>query len=104
MKLSRRRCATEGNPIGILGIAGISPGDGGEEALRKSEAELQVHRQLLQRMVDERTHDLERATGRLEQTQFAMDRVGIGIHWVGEDGRLLYVNPGCCGYGGLLGR
>ena len=83
----------EGNPIGILGIArDITGRRRVEEALRKSEAELQAHRQLLQRMVDERTHDLERATGRLEQTQFAMDRVGIGIHWVGEDGRLLYVN------------
>ena len=83
----------EGNPIGILGIArDITGRRRVEEALRKSEAELQEHRQLLQRMVDERTHDLERATGRLEQTQFAMDRVGIGIHWVGEDGRLLYVN------------
>jgi PAS domain S-box-containing protein len=83
----------EGNPIGILGIArDITGRRRVEEALRKSEAELQEHRQLLQRMVDERTHDLERATGRLEQTQFAMDRVGIGIHWVGEDGRFLYVN------------
>lgn len=95
----------EGNPIGILGIArDITGRRRVEEALRKSEAELQEHRQLLQRMVDERTHDLERATGRLEQTQFAMDRVGIGIHWVGEDGRLLYVEPGSCGYGRLLGR
>ena len=83
----------EGHAIGILGIAReITERRRVEEALRKSEADLDSHRQLLQQMVDERTHDLERATGRLEQTQFAMDRVGIGIHWVGEDGRFQYVN------------
>ena len=83
----------EGHPVGILGIAReITERRRVEEALRKSEADLEIHRQLLQQLVDERTQDLERATGRLEQTQFAMDRVGIGIHWVGEDGRFLYVN------------
>lgn len=83
----------EGNAIGILGIAReITERRRVEEALRKSEADLESHRQLLQQMVDERTQDLERATGRLEQTQFAMDRVGIGIHWVGADGRFEYVN------------
>ena len=83
----------EGNLIGILGISReITERRRVEEALRKSEADLEVHRQLLQRLVDERTQDLEWATGRLEQTQFAMDRVGIGIHWVNAEGRFLYVN------------
>ncbi len=84
---------SDGNLLGILGIAReITERRRVEQALRKSEAELETHRKLLQQMVDERTQDLAQATGRLEQTQFAMDRVGIGIHWVGEDGRFLYVN------------
>ena len=86
----------DGHLIGILGISReITERRRIEEALRSSEAELARHREQLEALVVERTRDLERASARLAQTQFAMDRVGIGIHWVDcESGRLLYANRG----------
>jgi len=84
----------DGHLIGILGISReITERRRIEEALRNSEAELARHHQQLESQVAERTRDLAAANARLEQTQFAMDRVGIGIHWVDcATGHLLYVN------------
>ena len=84
----------EGNLIGILGISReITERRRVEEALRASEAELAGHRLHLELLVAERTRELAEVNGRLEQTQFAMDRAGMGIHWVDcASGRLLYVN------------
>jgi hypothetical protein len=86
--------SSDGHLIGVLGIAReITERRRIEEALRASEAELAEHRQHLEKLVVERTRDLAAANSRLEQTEFAMDRVGIGIHWVDCDsGRLVYVN------------
>ncbi len=58
------------------------------------EAEIARHRDHLEDLVDQRTTDLKEANQKLLDTQFAMESVGIGIHWVdAETGRLLYVNP-----------
>jgi len=84
----------EGSLIGILGISReITERRRVEEALRASEAELAQHRLHLEQLVAERTGELAEVNGRLEQTQFAMDRAGMGIHWVDcASGRLVYVN------------
>jgi PAS domain S-box-containing protein len=53
---------------------------------KQSELELQRYQENLEQIVEERTSDLY-------DTQFAMDRAGIGIHTVdAETGRFLYVN------------
>uniref|UniRef100_Q478Y1 Virulence sensor protein BvgS n=1 Tax=Dechloromonas aromatica (strain RCB) TaxID=159087 RepID=Q478Y1_DECAR len=83
----------EGYLIGILGISReITERRRVEDALRTSEAELDRHRQHLEALVAERTHALAQANVQLEQTIFAMDRVGIGIHWVDTQGYFIYVN------------
>ena len=77
----------DGELIGVLGIAREIT------QLRASQAELARHKENLEALVADRTRDLAEANARLAQTQFAMDRVGIGIHWVAPDsGRILYVN------------
>lgn len=77
----------DGHLIGILGIAHDITG------LRQTMDELAEHRDRLEQMVGQRTAQLESANRQLAETQFAMDRVGIGIHWVDpESGRLTYVN------------
>ncbi len=82
-----------GHLIGVLGMArDITEHRRVQEALQASEAELAQHRVNLERLVEERTKDLALANRRLEQTQFAMDRLGIGIHWVDEGGRFVDVN------------
>ena len=83
----------DGHLVGILGVAReITERRRVEEALRASETELARHRQHLEILVAERTGALAQANVRLEQTQFAMDRVGIGIYWVDADGHFVYVN------------
>ncbi len=53
---------------------------------KQDERVLQQYRARLETLVEQRT-------GELYDTQFAMDRAGIGIHWVDSDsGRILYVN------------
>lgn len=74
---------SDGHLIGVLGISReITERRRIEEALRASETELAKHRSHLESLVAERTRDLAAANARLAQTEFAMDRVGIGIHWV----------------------
>ena len=88
----------DGHLVGILGVAReITERRRVEEALRASETELARHREQLETLVAERTGALALANARLEQTQFAMDRVGIGIHWVDADGHFAYVNQVAAG-------
>jgi PAS domain S-box-containing protein len=62
-------------------------------AHKAAEAELIQHREHLEELVQQRTDDLQKANKQLRDTQFAMESVGIGIHWVDfETGRLTYVN------------
>ena len=77
----------DGAIIGVLGIyEDIS-------ALRDAERELGRYRSHLEQLVEERTQDLQAANRKLLDTQFAMERMGIGIHWVDErDGRVLFAN------------
>ncbi len=55
--------------------------------------ELEAHRGQLEQLVKERTAELQATHQQLLDTEFAMQRVGIGIHWVDfESGRLRHVN------------
>ncbi len=57
------------------------------------EQELQQHRENLEQLIAQRSADLKETYRELLDTQFAMDSVGIGIHWVDtETARLTYVN------------
>ncbi len=61
--------------------------------MKAAQAELQLHRTRLEELVRARTADLEETNSKLQDTQFAMESAGIGIHWVNADsGRFLYVN------------
>jgi PAS domain S-box-containing protein len=56
-------------------------------------SELKTHRDHLENLVAERTAALKESNNQLADTQFAMDRAGIGIHWAaGDSGKFLYVN------------
>jgi PAS domain S-box-containing protein len=66
----------DGKVVGILGVYD----DITEQ--RKNDEELEQHRYNLERMVLERTAELQAANHQLRDTQFAMDSVGIGILWV----------------------
>ncbi|CUW38659.1 Conserved protein of unknown function [Magnetospirillum sp. XM-1] len=60
---------------------------------KRLEAEIQQHRHHLEQLVDERTAELKSAYGKLQDIEFAMDSVGIGVHWIDcETGRFLYSN------------
>ena len=64
---------------------------------RRVQAELERYRHHLEERVAERTSALHESNRRLSEIQFAMDRVGIGIHWVdAQTGRLRYVNDAAC--------
>ncbi|MCB1919437.1 MAG: PAS domain S-box protein, partial [Candidatus Competibacteraceae bacterium] len=55
--------------------------------------ELRQYRQHLEELVEERTVELKSVNQQLLDTHFAMNRAGIGIHWVdAKTGKLLYVN------------
>jgi len=60
---------------------------------KRAELAVVAHRQALEEQVRARTADLKAANRQLGETFFAMDQVGIGIHWVNtDDGRFAYVN------------
>jgi PAS domain S-box-containing protein len=62
-----------------------------------AEAELTRHREQLETLVRERTAELEQRNRQLAQTEFAMDRVGIGVAWSDvASGRFIYVNDVAC--------
>lgn len=66
-------------------------------ANQQAQARLQAYRDQLESLVSMRTHELEQSNRQLRQTQFAMERCGIGIHWVDvASARLLYVNDFAC--------
>ena len=55
--------------------------------------ELARHKTQLETLVQERTASLREANRRLADTEFAMESVGIAIHWVDErSGRFVYAN------------
>ena len=77
----------DGATLGVLGIYDDIT------SLRDAEHELGRYRTRLEQLVEERTQDLQEANRQLLDTQFAMDRMGIAVHWVDEaDGRLTYAN------------
>jgi PAS domain S-box-containing protein len=77
----------DGTLIGILGISHDIT------TLRRALDELAGHRDQLEEKVRERTAELEKTHRQLLETQFAMDSVGIGIHWVDPaSGRFTYAN------------
>lgn len=66
-------------------------------AKKLAEDELARYRNHLEEIVVARTEELAARNRELVQTQFAMDRAGIGIHWIDADsGRFLYVNDHAC--------
>jgi PAS domain S-box-containing protein len=66
-------------------------------ARKRAEAELDRYRLKLETLVAERTAALQESNDHLEQTQFAMDRAGIGIGWNNaETGQFLYANDETC--------
>ena len=74
----------------IIGVLGVSR-DISER--KRIENELAQSQQQLEAQVAERTAELQRKSLHLAETQFAMDRAGIGIHWVEADsGRIVYAN------------
>jgi PAS domain S-box-containing protein len=80
-------CDSQGRAEYLLGVS--------EDITEQKRAleELERHRHHLEDLVEARTADLKAMHQKLLDTQFAMDSVGIGIHWVDfETGRFLYVN------------
>jgi PAS domain S-box-containing protein len=66
-------------------------------AIKQAEQALEQHHRELERLVAERTRALEESHRRLTQTQFAIERAGVGICWNDpETGRFLYVNDEAC--------
>jgi PAS domain S-box-containing protein len=60
---------------------------------KRNDEELDRYRHKLEELVDQRTAELKSTNSKLLDTQFAMESVGIGIHWVDADtGRYIYVN------------
>ncbi len=74
----------------LMGVLGISH-DVTQERLDQDE--LRRHRDDLDLLVKNRTSELQSINARLHATQFAMDRVGIGITWAdARTGKFLDVN------------
>ncbi len=58
------------------------------------QSELETHRNHLEEMVAERTAELSRLNQKLEETQYAMDQVGIGLLCIdAQSGHLIQANP-----------
>ena len=77
----------DGTIIGVLGIAH----DITEH--KRIESELSQSQQQLESLVEARTVELRQKSLHLAETQFAMDKAGIGILWIDADSaRFLYVN------------
>ncbi len=89
------RMQTTKNPVKrgdgeIIGVLGVSR-DITQE--RRDQEELARHRDALETLVEARTEELQFANRQLRETEFAMDRVGIGITRANlNDGRFVYVN------------
>lgn len=82
-----------GNPVELDGKTYVFNSSRDISARKKAEAELEGYRNHLEELVEERTSKLEQANQELTDTHFAMDRAGIGIHWVdASTGQFLYVN------------
>ncbi|KHO52013.1 MAG: PAS protein [archaeon GW2011_AR11] len=76
----------DGKPLMIYSSRDISD-------RKKTEIELATYRNQLESLVQERTSALTMANERLAETQFAMEKVGIGISWIDiETGRFIYSN------------
>ncbi len=61
--------------------------------LKQVEEQLRQYKDRLEDKVRQRTAELLQSNALLADTQFAMDKAGIGIHWIDvESGRFLYVN------------
>jgi len=73
----------EGLVVGVIGVYDDITGR------RKQEDELELHRSHLAQLVSTRTAELQASNERLNDTQLAMDHVGIGIHWVDTRSRTL---------------
>jgi PAS domain S-box-containing protein len=65
--------------------------------LAAAELELANYRDHLEQLVSARTAEVAAAHRDLTEIQYAMDRVGIAIHWVdARSGRIVYVNDYAC--------
>jgi PAS domain S-box-containing protein len=81
-----RRIEMGGQPI-LVG-AGVDVGP-----LKSAERELRQLNEELEARVRQNTADLQASYAKLRDTEFAMDSVGIGIHWVDTDtGSFIHVN------------
>jgi PAS domain S-box-containing protein len=97
-----------GQPIGLIAVIGREPlanrplaesilklvaiRAAGELERLLAEEKVKRYKDHLEEEVQIRTADLDVANRQLSETQFAMDRAGIGIHWLDDDGRFIYVN------------
>ncbi|MBL8337337.1 MAG: PAS domain S-box protein [Rhodoferax sp.] len=81
-----RRILLGGQPV-LVG-AGVDIG-----ARKQAEEHLRVLNEELESRVHRNTAELQNSYAKLRDTEFAMDSVGIGIHWVDcTDARFLHVN------------
>ncbi len=84
----------DGTITGVLGVShDITEQRRAEDALREGESLLNRANAELEARVADRTTELVRTNQQLQDTQFAMESVGIGISWVDfETGRFIWVN------------
>ena len=81
-----RRIQIDGKPVLVGTGIDIGPRKAAEQALQRMNKELEER-------VRQNTADLQATYMKLRDTQFAMDAVGIGIHWVDtESGRFIHAN------------
>ena len=81
-----RRIEWGGEPILVGAAVDISERKAAEDALRELN-------QSLEQRVRQNTAELQASFAKLRDTEFAMDTVGIGIHWVdASTGKFIHVN------------